>query len=689
MRPISAHKRFLINLTRTFWAFTATFGFGFVLLSALLIAAGLTIHFSWDGYSTAKIVTIIFGLLGTFSVVYWLAECYAFRIESNGRKVIYMSDSVDLRQVWYAAGGIACVLMLRHMSKGSQSNEAYSFIIPAYALTVMGLDLLLRVGRIGFGAEIRKSSHDEYHYLLSGTRSMAHQNEANDQASKAVENVVNPVRPRFNFDAVQGMLPLKRKLVEAGAPVVRPPKGHHAAQNGILMFSEPGNGKTFIAEALAGELNVNFIAMDYGRVVSEWVGKTPKNIVRAFEQAKNAQPCVLFLDEIDSFILSRDGASNTGGERDQIVNVLLTELVNIRKHRVLVIAATNRMDKLDNAAIREGRFDFKIEIPAPDEAARIGLLTQSLKKSVATPFSEEAVLSAAKRWNGFSVKRIMAVGEHMPTYLRKHPASIIGYEELMGSLRSIQGTKGRVPENTKSLDELVLPPATKTAVDMVAKRLMDTLRIERLGGALPSGVLFHGPSGTGKTAVARALAKQTGWAFLSVAGPDLLGNLDTLEKLYMDAKNLRPCIIFIDEADDCLRDRSYSQTSAITNKLLTVMDGASDKVKDVIFIAATNNPEQIDPALLRAGRFTEKVPFVNADKEGVAILVERWLARSKVSLRAGASTARVAAILEGLSPANVEGVLQYALNAAIHESTDDTVTLSLDHIARGLDIVAA
>lgn len=262
----------------------------------------------------------------------------------------------------------------------------------------------------------------------------------------------------------------------------------------------------------------------------------------------------------------------------------------------------------------------------------------------------------------------------------------------MGALRRLQGRKGAVPANTKALGELVLPTETSRAIALIANRIRDPLRIEQLGGTLPGGILFHGPAGTGKTAVARALAKETGWAFLSVAGPDLMRDLDKMEELYAEAKDIRPCLIFIDEADDLLRDRQYSNASALTNKLLTLMDGASGRVKDVVFIAATNNPDQIDPAMLRAGRFTEKVPFFTAGAQAVGTLIERWVASHKAKLANEVVVDQLAEALEGQSPANIEGVMQYALNLAIDahvakNSEGQSVQITQEQVEQAMAVV--
>jgi transitional endoplasmic reticulum ATPase len=179
--------------------------------------------------------------------------------------------------------------------------------------------------------------------------------------------------------------------------------------------------------------------------------------------------------------------------------------------------------------------------------------------------------------------------------------------------------------------------------------------------------LFYGPPGTGKTVAAQALALESGWAFLSVAGPDLLTDRDRLGKLYREACDLRPTLVFIDEADDILRHRAMSPAPDAVNRLLALMDGSGARVPDVVFLAATNHPGDADPALLRAGRFTEKIEFFPPPEDQIACAVRRWLGAKGVELH-GITASEVAQLLSGRSMADVNGVMQYALNRAITDS---------------------
>jgi transitional endoplasmic reticulum ATPase len=181
-----------------------------------------------------------------------------------------------------------------------------------------------------------------------------------------------------------------------------------------------------------------------------------------------------------------------------------------------------------------------------------------------------------------------------------------------------------------------------------------------------------------------------GWAFLSVAGPDLLADREKINKVFAEAKDLRPTLVFIDEADDALRNRQFSSTPEIVNRMLALMDGAGEKVKDVVFIAATNNPQQVDPALLRAGRFTEKIEFFLPPAQLVPQAIANWLASKRVLLEPGIDAFEVAELVRGQSMANVDGILQYALNHAIPRTQKGAMlVLTREDLAAGVKVVSS
>lgn len=469
--------------------------------------------------------------------------------------------------------------------------------------------------------------------------------------------------PRLKFASIQGMTALKHQMLVAGAAILQQRTADEPPRNGILLHGEPGNGKTVFAEALAGELGVPIVTLTYGDVSSKWLGEMPRLLSNCFAYARQHAPCVLLIDEVDSFIRNRDGALHA--EDVKVANTILTEVVALREHQVVLVAATNYLAALDPAAIREGRFDFKVEVTAPDQEARIGLLREGMRRHLPNvTVDDTALVAIARRWPGFSVSRLMAITKAVGDHLTAREGSRVGFDDWLAALRRVQGSKGQVPASTKRLQDLYLEAGTREALASIAHRLRDVHRVESMGGTLPGGVLFYGPPGTGKTVAAQALALESGWAFLPVAGPDLLTDREALAKLYRRACDLRPALIFIDEADDILRQRAMSATPDVVNRLLALMDGSGARIPDVVFLAATNHPDDVDPALLRAGRFTEKICFHAPSDDQVARAVQAWLQAKHVELH-GLSVRDVVELLSGRTMADVNGAMQYALNRAI------------------------
>lgn len=498
-------------------------------------------------------------------------------------------------------------------------------------------------------------------------------------------------RPNLGFDDIHGNEAIKSRLKEAAQKIVAARTEKATPRNGIILFGEPGNGKTLFAEALAGELKLPLVTVTYADVASMWVGAKTEGLREAFDRATTAQPGVLFIDEIDSFIIDRTQASRGVKEDYDLTNAMLTMLVDIRRHKVILIAATNHMDRLDAAAVREGRFDFKVEITPPDETARIGLLRKGLGDNLPDIRVDDAVVEqVARRWNGFSVKRILAVTEELPAYLQAVGRLEPEFGDFMGALRQLQGQRGFTPENIKPLSHLVFSARTRGALDLIAGRMADPEYTERHGGSLPTGVLFMGPPGTGKTAACKALAKEIGWAYLPTTGADLTRDPTSLEALYAKAKDLRPSMIFIDEADELLRDRALSHATEATNKLLTLMDGVGDRVRDVVWIAATNHPDQIDAALLRGGRFAEKVFFDFPSAADLTAYVSAWCIQKRIALEPGLAAEQIVRHFGTPSIANAEAILQAAVNRAIARREPQLKVRSSDvqeavHLIQGND----
>ena len=184
--------------------------------------------------------------------------------------------------------------------------------------------------------------------------------------------------PSVHWEDVGGLDEVKKALKESvewplkhkdafEAMGIEPPKG-------ILLYGPPGTGKTLLAKAVATESEANFISVKGPEILSKWVGESERAIREIFTKARQAAPCVIFIDEIDA-IAPRRGSVGDSHVLDRVVNQLLTEMDGIQELKdVVVIAATNRPDIVDPSLLRPGRFDRLIYVPPPDEKARLEIL---------------------------------------------------------------------------------------------------------------------------------------------------------------------------------------------------------------------------------------------------------------------------------------------------------------------------
>jgi len=455
-------------------------------------------------------------------------------------------------------------------------------------------------------------------------------------------------REEYNLSRVWGMAETKRRLLNAVD------RFETEGGNGLLLYGEPGTGKTFLVENLAGELGYSLLEARATELVSRWVGQTTEQVALIRDAALIQAPCVLFFDEIDSLLPKRE--SEMHQDQRQAVNAMLTTIAELNarfaQHRVLVVAATNHIDLLDGAGIREGRFDVKVEVPPPDYEARLGMLEQALG---GVRYNRADLEASARRWEGFNVKRLQLVGR-TAARLAKTENRKVDTDLLKRALRDVQGQSGsRLAENAPDLDDLVFTEQASTQLRSMVMMLREPEKIEAMGGRVPRGAIFYGPPGTGKTAVAQALAKETEWAFLPTSGQALLAKPEEIDRLLEKARNLRPTIVFIDEAESVLADRTGSPHSRdVTNKLLAQMDGPKP-LHDVFFIAATNHPQMLDEAMTRWGRFSEHVDFT-PDESVVRELTRRFIEQHP-AVRWHGDVAAFAARFPGISPADLIGGL--------------------------------
>jgi transitional endoplasmic reticulum ATPase len=219
--------------------------------------------------------------------------------------------------------------------------------------------------------------------------------------------------PNTTWEDVGGLEDVKRELKETVQyPVEHPEmfkKFGMQPSKGVLFYGPPGCGKTLLAKAIANECQANFISIKGPELLTMWFGESEANVREIFDKARQAAPCVLFFDELDSIARARGSSSgDAGGAGDRVINQILTEMDGMgAKKNVFIIGATNRPDIIDPAIMRPGRLDQLIYIPLPDTPSRVAILKANLKNSpVAKDVSLEFMAESTKGYSGADLTEI-------------------------------------------------------------------------------------------------------------------------------------------------------------------------------------------------------------------------------------------------------------------------------------------
>ncbi|KAM4042709.1 nuclear valosin-containing protein-like isoform 2-T2 [Anomaloglossus baeobatrachus] len=459
---------------------------------------------------------------------------------------------------------------------------------------------------------------------------------------------------------------------------------------GFLLHGPPGCGKTLLAQAIAGELDLPMLKVAATEMVSGVSGESEQKLRSLFEQALSSAPCILFIDEIDAITPKREVASKDMERR--IVAQLLTCMDDLNNPsvtaQVLVIGATNRPDSLDPALRRAGRFDREICLGIPDEGARLKILKTLCRKlrlpesfdfqrlAHLTPGYVGADLMALCREAAMcAVNRALIQLQHRPaaeaemedpTAKPPIPETTPAQTELQRLLEvlmdqapfpeeQLQGLCIEMSDFLRALPS-VQPSAKREgfatvpdvtwedigALDEIREELTMAIlapvrnpeQFKALGLMAPAGVLLAGPPGCGKTLLAKAVANESGLNFISVKGPELLNmyvgeSERAVRQVFQRASNSSPCVIFFDEIDAlCPRRSSHESGSSVrvVNQLLTEMDGLETR-RQVFIMAATNRPDIIDPAILRPGRL-DKTLYVGLPPPSDRLAILRTITKS-------------------------------------------------------------
>jgi transitional endoplasmic reticulum ATPase len=464
------------------------------------------------------------------------------------------------------------------------------------------------------------------------------------------------------------------------------------APKGVLLYGPPGTGKTLLARAVAAESRVHFIHLNGPEIMRKFYGESEAKLREVFEEAARHAPAILFIDEIDAVAPKR---TDVAGEVEKRVVAQLLSLMDgfVARGQVIVIGATNIPEVLDPALRRPGRFDREIEIGVPNTQARLQILRIHTR---AMPLAADVDLyEIAEHTHGFVGADLEALGQEVGMIALRGFLSAVPFTAdgaASANLASLQVTREDFLAGLKEVEpsatrEFFIEKSSSNFASLgglnQVKRLLDGVIehshmhdeiYEQVGLAPPRGILFTGPSGTGKTAMARALSGEKQVPLIAIDGPQLyskwLGESErALREVFKKARRTAPCLLFFDTIDAVAPKFGSDQFGTdvyqrILSQLLREIDNLRD-VKGVILLAATNRPERIDPALLRSGRFDYILPFAKPSAEERATIMR--LCCRRVPLAPDVDFEEFAVRMEGCTGADIESLCKKATLSAIVE----------------------
>jgi len=473
---------------------------------------------------------------------------------------------------------------------------------------------------------------------------------------------------------------------------VKPPKG-------VLLHGPPGTGKTLLAKAVANETGAFFFLINGPEIMSKMAGDSEANLRRAFEEAEKNAPAIIFIDEIDSIAPKRD---KTNGELERrIVSMLLTLMDGLKgRGQIVVIGATNRVNTIDPALRRFGRFDREIEMGVPDATGRLEIMhihTKNMK------LNEEVDLEkVAEATHGFVGADLAQLCTEAALNCIREQLQFIDIEEetidadILDAMAvqqlhfddamqlvtpsTLRETTVSVP-NTKWTDIGGYEQTKKDLIEMIQYPIEYPEIYAKYGQSPSRGALLWGPPGNGKTMMAKAIASECAANFISVKGPELLtmwfGESEAnVRDVFDKARSAAPCVLFFDELDAIARSRGGGGGDAggagdrVMNQLLTEMDGINP-TKQIFFIGATNRPDIIDPALKRPGRLDQMIFIDIPDFPARVAVFKAHMRKSPVD--PSVDFEFLAEQTQGYSGADIAGVCKVAAKIAIRMTINSQV----------------
>jgi transitional endoplasmic reticulum ATPase len=498
---------------------------------------------------------------------------------------------------------------------------------------------------------------------------------------------------------------------------IEPPKG-------VLLHGAPGTGKTLIAKAVASEIDASFKNISGPEIMSKYYGESEEQLREVFEEAEEEAPAVIFIDEIDSIAPKR---GETSGDVERRVVAQLLSLMDGLEERgdVVVVAATNRVDAIDPALRRGGRFDREIEIGVPDKQGRKEIFQVHTR---GMPLTDDVDIDEfAENTHGYvgaDIEQLAKEGA-MNALRRVRPQIDLESDEIDAEiLEGIQVTEADLKQAMRGVQPaglrevfIEVPDVTWESVgglEETKERLRETVQwpleygdvFEAMDLESAKGILLYGPPGTGKTLLAKAVANEARSNFISVKGPELLNKYvgeseKGVREIFKKARQNAPTVIFFDEIDSIAGERGRNQSDSgvgerVVSQLLTELDGIED-LEDVVVIATSNRPDLIDSALMRPGRLDRHihvpVPDQDAREAIFAVHTENKPVADDVDL------AELARRTENYVGADIEAVCREATMAATREFINSVdpedasdsvgnVRVTMDHFEEALDSVS-
>lgn len=491
------------------------------------------------------------------------------------------------------------------------------------------------------------------------------------------------------------------------------------APKGVILHGPPGTGKTLLAKAIANETTANFYSLSGPEIMSKFYGESEERLRNMFQQAEQNSPAILFVDELDSIAPKREEVS--GEVERRIVSQLLSLMDGLSSRgKVVVIGATNRVNAIDPALRRPGRFDREIELGVPDKQGRLEILTIHTRNM---PLSDDVDLEKISEvTHGFVGADIQALAKEaaMSAIRRVLPEIDLTQESIpRETLNKISVTMQDFTDVLRDIEPsamrevfVEIPDVTWNDVGglySVKEELLEAvewpLKFKKLFGRAhikpPKGIFLYGPPGTGKTLLAKAIANESEANFISIKGPELLSKWvgeseKGIREVFRKARQAAPCIIFFDEIDAIapMRGGEFGDshvTERVISQLLTELDGL-EELRGVVVIAASNRPDIVDPALIRPGRFDRLlyVPLPDYESRMQILKIHTRL----MPLADDASVTALSKMTDGYTGADIASFASAAAMIAMKEHIakykqeaereSDVLTVNMNHFEQAL-----